>query len=58
MLSWGRDDALVELYLLLVYAMKAPSPTDDQKHAAAWVRAVAQRRAVAAAYSAGLEYAK
>ncbi|HEX2517347.1 MAG TPA: hypothetical protein VH257_21775, partial [Chloroflexota bacterium] len=57
-LTWGRDDALVELYLLLLFAMKAPSPTDDQKNAVAWVRAVAQRRAVAAAYAAGFEYAK
>ena len=57
-LSWGRDDALAELYLLLVDALSAPSPTDDQKHAAAWARAVAQRRAVAAAASAGLEYVK
>jgi uncharacterized protein YjbI with pentapeptide repeats len=57
-LSWGRDEALAQLYLLLVAAIQATSPTEDQKQAVAWVRAVAQRRAVAAAYSAGFEYVK
>jgi hypothetical protein len=57
-LSWGRAEAQAELYWLLADAVNAASPTDDQKNAVAWVRAVAQRQAVAAAEDAGLEYVK
>ena len=57
-LTWGRTEAQAELLLLLVAAIKAPSRTADQQLAVDWLRAVAQRQAVAAANNAGLEYVK
>lgn len=56
--SWGRTEALAELYGLLLQAINASSPTTDQKNAVDWLTTVAQRQAVAAAQDAGLEYVK
>jgi hypothetical protein len=67
--TWGRSDALFELWLLLVTAINtaacAPGQTPgdqcrtvDQQNAVDWFAAVAQRKAVKAAAGAGLQYVK
>jgi len=67
--TWGREDALAELWLLFVEAIMAPpctatqTPgkgcrTTDQQNAVDWLTSVAQRDAVQAAQAAGLEYVK
>jgi len=67
--TWGRSDALAELWYLLVEAIakatctagQTPGDhcrTTDQQNAVDWFSIVAQRQAVEAAESAGLEYVK
>src|SRR4029077_16746125 len=49
--SWGRNDALAELWALLVQAVQTPQATRtvDQQNAVDWLAKVAQREAVLAA---------
>jgi hypothetical protein len=67
--TWGRGDALAELWYLLVEAIAKPKcttgqtpgsncRTTDQQNAVDWFSIVAQRQAVEAAEFAGLEYVK
>jgi hypothetical protein len=56
--SWGRADALAELWGLVVEAIRAPNPTPDQREVVAWLTAVMHRRAKAEADHAGWEYLK
>jgi hypothetical protein len=56
--TWGRDQALAELYDVLLVAINAISPDTDQQNAVAWLTGIAQSRAVGAAQAAGLEYVK
>ena len=58
--SWGRDEALGTLYVLLMDAARtdADDRTEDQENAVAWLTAATQRRAVRAAEAAGREYVK
>ena len=51
--TWGRSDALAELWLLVDQAIKATSPTTDQQNVVAWLTTVMQRRAQAEADNAG-----
>ena len=67
--TWGRSDALFELWGLIVKAIKA-SPcaagqtpgnscrTLDEQNAVDWLAAVARRQAVRGAIGAGLEYVR
>jgi len=68
-LTWGRDEALGELWNLIVTAINTSAcssgqtpgdgcQTVDQQNAVAWLTAVDQREAVQAAEDAGLEYIK
>ncbi len=59
-LSWGRDDVEAELFGLIVQAIDTPATSldADQQDAVAWVQAVEQREAEAAAQDAALEYVK
>ena len=58
--TWGRDDVLAQLFILLVTAIgiDAADRTSDQQNAVDWVTTVAQRRQVATAQSAAREYVK
>jgi Big-like domain-containing protein/MBG domain-containing protein len=58
--TWGRDDALAELWGLLVQAIKTPagSRTDAQRGGVSWLTGMFHRHAVATADKAGLEYVK
>jgi hypothetical protein len=67
--TWGRTDALSELWLMIVNAIKTSAcsstqtpgngcRTADQQNVAEWVAALYQRNAVLAAEDAGLEYVK
>jgi hypothetical protein len=56
--SWGRADALAELWGLVVQAIHAHDPTPDQQHVVAWLTTVIHRRAKAEADHAGWEYLK
>jgi hypothetical protein len=67
--TWGRDDALAELWQLIVQAMSTPTctighapgdgcRTTDQQNAVDWLATVDQRDAQIAAEDAGLEYVK
>ena len=58
MRSWGRADALAELWGLVVHAIQASNPTPDQREVVAWLTAVMHRRAKAEADHAGWEYLK
>jgi len=58
MQSWGRPDALAELWGLVVQAIHASNPTPDQREVVAWLTAVMHRRAKAEAEHAGWEYLK
>jgi hypothetical protein len=58
--TWGRNEALAELFLLLLHAINAESPSADQKNAVAWLDGVVakqpQSKAHVAAQAAGREY--
>src|SRR5262249_24372675 len=56
--TWARNDALAELYALLVKAVNATAAdrTTDQQNAVDWLSGVAQRENVEAAEAAGREY--
>ena len=56
--SWGRNDALVELWALLAEAIETPAAdrSEEQALAVEWFTAVAQRQGVEVAEAAGLEY--
>jgi hypothetical protein len=58
--TWGRDDVLSELYILLVEAANttAAERTTDQQNAVDWLTTVAKRRNIAAATNAAREYVK
>ena len=56
--SWGRADALAELWGLVVQAIQAPDPTSDQRNVVAWLTEVMHRRARTEADHAGWEYLK
>ncbi|MDP9092153.1 MAG: fibronectin type III domain-containing protein, partial [Actinomycetota bacterium] len=58
--TWGRNDALAELYALILDAINTPvgQRTTDQSGAVAWFTSVVQRQQVQSANNAGLEYAK
>ena len=56
--SWGRADALAELWGLVVQAIQASHPTADQRNVVAWLTAVMHRRAKAEADAAGWEFLK
>ena len=67
--TWGRDDALSELWALIINAIATPACTSgqtpgqscrttDQQNAADWLTTVYQRDAILAAQDAGLEYVK
>jgi Bacterial Ig-like domain (group 3) len=56
--TWGRDEAQVRLYGLLMNAIDA-SPRDAvQQNAVDWMTAVAHRKAIHAAEAAGWEYVR
>ena len=54
--SWGRTEALAQLWALLSVAIDASPRTADQQNAVNWLAAIAKNQAIAAAESAGLEY--
>ena len=54
--SWGRTEALAQLWALLSVAIDASPRTADQQNAVDWLAAIAKNQAIAAAESAGLEY--
>jgi hypothetical protein len=54
--SWGRNEALAQLYALLMTAIDASPRSADQQNAVDWMAAVAKRQAIAAAEAAGNEY--
>jgi hypothetical protein len=60
--SWGRDQALAELFNLLMNAIDASPRDDDQQDAVDWLTGIAggqpQSKAALAAQAAGLEYVK
>ncbi len=58
--TWGRDDVMAQLYLLLVSAIKtdAAERTADQQNAVDWIAAMAQRQNVESAVNAAREYVK
>jgi hypothetical protein len=58
--TWGRDDALAELWGLLLKAIKtAPaSRTTDQQNAVDWITTMVKKQGVLAVDDAGLEYVK
>ena len=67
--TWGRSDALAELWLLIAKAIAEPActtgqtpgdgcRTSDQQNVVVWMEAVDQRDALLAAQDAGLEYVK
>jgi hypothetical protein len=58
-LSWGRSDAQAALYWKLLGAIDAPSPTADEKNAAAWLQTmVGTDISVVSAQDAAREYVK
>jgi hypothetical protein len=58
-LTWGRNDAQAALYWKLLEAIDAPSPTADQKNAAAWLQSMlGPDISVVSAQDAAREYAK
>jgi hypothetical protein len=56
--TWGRADALAELWGLVVQAIDAPNPTADQRNVVAWLTTVMHRRAKDEADHAGWEFLK
>jgi Bacterial Ig-like domain (group 3)/PKD domain len=56
--TWGRAEAQGALFGLLMGAIDASNRTTDQQNAVDWMTAVAQRKAVHAAESAGFEYVR
>ena len=56
--TWGRYDALAELYTLIVKSIQASPRTPDQQNVADWVAAAGQQLAIGAAQAAGREYVK
>jgi hypothetical protein len=64
--TWGREDALGELWALFDQAIQLPAcssgttpcRTTDQQNAVDWLQAVYDRQTVQAAQNAGLEYVK
>ena len=56
--TWARNDALAELFGLLVEAIKSNDRLEDQGNAVAWLKTLLRRQAMMAAYHAGLEYVK
>jgi hypothetical protein len=56
--TWGRYDALAELYTLVVAAVNASNRTTDQQNVADWVGAAGQQISIGAAQAAGREYVK
>jgi hypothetical protein len=56
--SWGRADALAQLFGLVVAASHASHPTLDQREVVAWLTAVMHRRAKAEADHAAWEFLK
>ncbi len=56
--SWGRGDALAELWGLVVQAIHASDRTPDQRNVVAWLTAVMHRRARPEADAAGWEFLK
>src|SRR5262245_7552351 len=57
--TWGRMEALAELYAMLVKAIKKNSGrSDDEEKAVDWMTTVAHRRKIEAAENAGREYVR
>src|SRR5262249_29634728 len=56
--TWGRDDALAELFFLLTQAITADTRTPDQQNVVDWLSGIMKQRAIAAAENAGREYVK
>ncbi len=60
--SWGRDEALAKLFMLLVNAISDESRDADQQNAVDWLTRIVggqpQSRAALAAQAAGREYVK
>jgi hypothetical protein len=60
--TWGRDEALAQLWMLLLEAINADNPTTDQQNAVDWLTGIAggqpQSKAALTAQAAGLEYVK
>jgi hypothetical protein len=56
--TWGRYEALAEMYALLVQAILAPNRTTDQQNAVAWLQGIMKQKAIAAADNAGREYVR
>ena len=60
MATWGRGDALAELWGLVVEAIRTPTATrsDVQQDVVDWLTAMIRRKGEAAAVNAGWEYLK
>jgi hypothetical protein len=56
--SWGRADALAEMWGLVVQAIRASDPTLEQREVVAWLTAVMHRRGKPEADYAAWEYLK
>jgi hypothetical protein len=58
--TWGRDEALAELFTLLLDAIDPANPprTSDQQNAVDWLTGIVRSRATVAAHAAGREYVK
>ena len=60
MATWGRGDALAELWGLVVEAIRTPTATrtTQQQDVVNWLTAMIRRKGEAAAVNAGWEYLK
>jgi len=56
--TWGRYDALADLYTLVVKAINETDRTTDQQNVADWVATAGQQLSIGAAQAAGREYVK
>ena len=56
--TWGRNEALAELYLLLTEAIVSDNRTAHQQNAVDWLQGIMKQKAIASAENAGREYVK
>ncbi len=57
-LTWGRDQALAQLWTLLLDAIGASPRSADQQNAVDWLNGIVPRKSVSAAQAVGREYVK
>jgi hypothetical protein len=57
-LTWGRDQALAQLWTLLLDSIAASPRSTDQQNAVDWLNGIVPRKSVSAAQAAGREYVR